>query len=110
MAKKFEVSITDEEYRAFNLIVEDADEWVDNLVRNKVRKCLIYVAEEVAQDLDNLLDPADKSTIEALMVQNGDVLKKPQDYSDVVKREIVKLTKMKTRKERDAEELANLQP
>jgi hypothetical protein len=46
MAHTFEVTITDEEYRAFNLRVPDADEWVDHAVRNKVRKNMIWIAQE----------------------------------------------------------------
>ena len=67
MAYQFKVDLTDEEYKAFTLIVNDPDEWVENAVKNKVRKCLIYTAERTAQNADNLLDPADRQEIEAAM-------------------------------------------
>jgi hypothetical protein len=108
--KEFKVILTDEEYRAFNLIVPDADEWVDNAVRNKARKCLIYVAERTAQNIDNLLDPADRAEIEADMLAAGDVMKAPKHYSDAVKKKIAAKTKLKTRVERDAEEMAAMTP
>ena len=62
------------------------------------------MAEEGAKP--GMLSPADRATIEALMVQEGDVMKAPKDFSDAVKSEIAKKVIMKTRTERDAEELA----
>jgi hypothetical protein len=104
MAYKFSIDLTDEEYAAFNMIVIDADAWMENAVRNKVRKCLIYVADMVAQD-DSLLDPADLAVIAQMINDEGVTLKAPRKWSDSIKHEIVKRTKLKTRKERDAEEL-----
>jgi hypothetical protein len=106
MAHTFTVTITDEEYRAFSLRVLDPEAWVDNAVRNKIRKNMIWIAEEGAKA--GALAPADKQAIETLMVQEGDVMKAPKDFSDSVKREIAKRVIMKTRVERDAEELAAL--
>lgn len=110
MAHQFKVDLTDEEYRAFELIVRDPNEWVRNAVLNKVRKCLIYTAERTAQNADNLLDPADREEIEALMVANGDALKAPKHYSPEVKKMIAAKTKLKTRVERDIEEEAVMTP
>ena len=104
--KNFNVDITDEEARAFELIVPDPDEWVQNAVLNKVRKCMIYVAERTAQNIDNLLDPADRTEIESAMLTAGDVMKAPKHYSADVKKLIAAKTKLKTRVERDAEEMA----
>jgi len=108
MAHTFTVTITDEEYRAFSLRVLDPDGWVDHAVKNKVRKNMIWMAEEGAKA--GMLLPADKQAIEALMVQEGDVMKAPKDFSDVVKQEIAKRVLMKTRVERDAEEMAAMEP
>jgi len=108
MAKQFKVDVSDEEMRAFELIVIDPDAWVDNAVRNKIRKCLIYVTEAVAKNRLGLLDPADLAEIEADLIAAGDVMKEPKNYSEDVKKKIAKLTKMKTRVVRDAEEEAGL--
>lgn len=102
MAHTFEVTITDEEYRAFNLRVPDADEWVDHAVRNKVRKNMIWIAQEAI--LPGALDPADKAAIEAILVEEGDVMKAPKDFSDRAKKEMAKRIKMKTRVERDKDD------
>jgi hypothetical protein len=101
MAHTFKITVTDEEYRAFNLRVPDADAWVDNAVLNKVRKNMNWIAQEAS--MEGALDPADRVAIEAIMVEEGDVMKAPIQYSGRVKREIAKLIKMKTRVERDLE-------
>jgi len=101
MAHTFTVTITDEEYRAFSLRVPDPEAWVDNAVLNKVRKNMIWITEEAGKV--GSFDPADQSTIEALIVSEGDIMKRPRDYSDKVKKEMAKLIKMKTRAERDAD-------
>jgi hypothetical protein len=100
MAHTFKVTISDDELKAFNLIVPDADEWVDNAVRNKVRKCFIYVAEEATKDISSNFDPTDLAEIQAEMEARGDIMKAPKDWSEVVKGMIVNKVKMKTRKER----------
>jgi hypothetical protein len=107
--KNFNVDITPEEARAFELIVPDPDEWVENAIRNKVRKCMIYVAERTAQNIDNLLDPADRQEIESAMLAAGDVMKAPKHYSPEVKSLIASKTKLKTRAVKDAEELAAME-
>jgi hypothetical protein len=103
MAYTFKVTVTDEEYKAFNLIVPDADEWVDNAVRNKVRKCFIYVSEEAIKDISSNFDPTDLAEIQAEMVAGGDIMKSPKDWSAEVKGMIVNKVKMKTRAQRDLE-------
>lgn len=103
MAYTFQITVSDEEYQAFNLIVPDADEWVDNAVRNKIRKCMIYVAERTAEDTSSL-DQADLDAINNMILAEGAVMKQPKHWSDDVKKEIVKRTKMKTRAERDLDD------
>jgi hypothetical protein len=110
MAKTFTIEVTDEEARAFELIVTDPDAWVDNAVRNKVRKCLIYVTEKVSQNTAGLLSPADLAEIEADMLAAGDVMKAPKHYSKAVKEKIAARTTMQTRTERDAAEVEAMEP
>jgi len=106
MAHTFTVTITDEEYRAFSLRVLSPEDWVENAVLNKVRKNMIWIAEEASKP--DAFDPTDKQAIEALMVQEGDIMKPPKQYSDTVKREMAKRIKMKTRTERDTEEMTGM--
>ena len=107
--KEFKVNISAEEARAFELIVSDPDGWVENAVRNKVRKCMIYVAERVAQNVEGMLSPSDRAEIESDMLASGDVMKQPKHYSDAIKKKIAAKTTMKTRVERDVEELAAME-
>jgi hypothetical protein len=108
MAHTFTVTITDEEYRAFSLRVLDPDGWCEHAIRNKVRKNMIWIAEEGAKP--GALEESDRQTVETLMIQEGDILKAPKDFSDVVKQEIAKRVKMGTRVERDAAEMAAMEP
>lgn len=103
MAKQFRVDIDDAEMRAFELIVPDPVEWVENAVRNKVRKCLIYVTEQVAGNM-GLLDAADRQEIEADIIAAGDVMKQPKNYSVSVKKKIALKSKLDTRVVRDQKE------
>jgi hypothetical protein len=107
MAHTFTITITDEEYRAFSLRVLDPDDWVDHAIRNKIRKNMIWIAEEAGKP--DAFDAVDQATVEALMVQEGDIMKPPKEYSDVVKAEMAKLIKMDTRVERDDAEMAKMQ-
>jgi hypothetical protein len=103
MAHTFTITVDDDEFRAFNLIVPDADEWATNAVRGKVRKCLIYVAQAHARDF-SLLDASDLAAITQMVQDEGLTLVPPERWSKAIQKEIVKRTKMKTRKERDIEE------
>jgi hypothetical protein len=102
MAYKFTIDLTNEEFKAFNLIVPDAEGWMRNVIMNKVRKCFNYVTEAIASDT-SLLDPQDQAVISQMVGAEGSMLKSPKDWSKEIKREIVKRTKMKTRVERDQE-------
>jgi tmRNA-binding protein len=104
MAHTFKITIDDDELRAFNLIVPDADEWVTNAALGKVRKCLIYVAQEHAKDF-SLLDASDLAAITQMVQDEGLTLVPPEKWSKAIQKEIAKRTKMKSRKERDEEQL-----
>jgi hypothetical protein len=107
MAHTFTVTVTDEEYRAFSLRVTDPDGWCEHAIRNKIRKNMIWIAEEASKD--GALSPADRQVIEAAMVEEGDVMKAPKQYSARVKLEMAKRINMSTRVERDAAEMAGLE-
>lgn len=47
--KKFEITITDEEMKAFEWQVEDPYEWVDHAVRNKIEKCVDRLVEQESE-------------------------------------------------------------
>jgi hypothetical protein len=100
MPYTFKITVTDEEYRAFGLIVPDADEWADHAVRNKIRKCVERVVDATMQDF-GLLTDTDRAAVEQTIIAEGDVLKPPKLWSNKTKSEILKKTKMLTRKERD---------
>jgi hypothetical protein len=104
MAKQFKVDIDDAEMRAFEIIVPDPVEWVENAIRNKVRKCLTYVTEQVAGNTLGLLSVDDRQEIEADLIAAGDVMKQPKHYSEAVKKKIALKSKLDTRVERDQKE------
>ncbi len=108
MSHTFRIVISDEEYKAFELIVPDPDEWVEEIVFNKVRKCMIYVAEMIAKDPDAYLSPANKSIVEQSMINEGDIIKAPKDYSMATKKLMAANTTLPPRKQRDIEDLGEL--
>lgn len=99
---KITININPDDYKAFELIVPDPGQWIVDAVHNKIRKCLIYVAEAVSRD--GLLDEASMGVIAEMLKDEKAVLKAPKHYSEKIKREMAKRTTMKTRRERDAEE------
>lgn len=105
MSHTFLVTISDDEYKAFNLIVKSADQWVEDAVRNKVFACGVRVAKEHSKNPSEYLTPEDMEAIKAVMVANDDLMKTPDNWSIATLREIVSRTTMPTRAERDAAEL-----
>lgn len=98
---KITININPDDYRAFELIVPDPGQWVADAVHNKIRKCLIRVAEEASRD--SLFEDSSLLAITEMVKDDESVLKAPKHYSKKIKREIAKRTTMKTRKERDKE-------
>ncbi len=87
MAKTFTVTITDAEEKAFAWDIVDPETWVENVVKEKCRKCIdrLYDAEIQRMTDDDTVTtiPADKNTV----VNNANI---------------------KTAKQREDELLANL--
>ena len=67
MAKTFTVTITDAEEKAFAWNTIDPEEWVENAVKNKCRKCVdrLYNIEVARMTDDESVTsiPADKDTV-----------------------------------------------
>jgi hypothetical protein len=106
VAHTFSVTITDEEYRAFERRVDNPDTWVADAVANKVRQSLNFVAEESSKP--GMLDDVDEQAVSDLLIQEGAVLKAPKDYPDIVKQEIAKRINLPTKVDRDLAELPKL--
>jgi hypothetical protein len=101
MAHTFSITVSDVEYKAFQLRVSDPDAWAGHALRNKIRKAAIWVAEEHAKDPSAFLTPADRTAIKAVMDANGDFMKRPREWSNATLVEIVNRTTMPTKAERD---------
>jgi len=86
MSYEFKVIISDEEYKAFRIIVGNPDEWVSGMILNKVRQCLIRLVESVAEYPDKFLSFIDQQLILQAMQVSGDLLKSPKTYSDEIKK------------------------
>jgi len=95
MAYKFRVDISDEEYKAFFLKVGDPEAWVEKTIREKVRRCLDWLAESAS--LEGMLDDEDKEYIGNLISAENSQLKSPKDFSMKIKKEIARRIKMKPR-------------
>ena len=67
MAKTFTVTITDAEEKAFAWDTVAPDDWVENAIKNKCRKCIDRLYEEevkrMTEDDDVSTIPADKNTV-----------------------------------------------
>tara|TARA_R100000458_G_scaffold22104_1_gene19827 strand:+ start:1128 stop:1397 length:270 start_codon:yes stop_codon:yes gene_type:complete len=67
MAKTFTVTITDAEEKAFAWDIVDPETWVENVVKEKCRKCInrLYDAEVKRMTDDDTVStiPADKNTV-----------------------------------------------
>lgn len=110
MSKTFTVNITDEEMAAFERVVPDADEWVENAVRNKVRKAILRVVEATMNDIDNQLSPADKQTLNNALVAQDLVMVPWKRWPKGILKQIAFKSLLPTRKARDAAELEALVP
>lgn len=108
MSHTFMVTVSDEEYKAFNLVVPDADSWVQHAVKEKIRQCGIRIAEEHSRNPSQYLTPEDRTAIKAVMDSNDDAMKEPKNWSVPTLREIINRTSMPTRAERDEAEIQQL--
>ena len=67
MAKTFTITITDAEEKAFAWDIVDPETWVENVVKEKCRKCIdrLYDAEVKRMTDDDTVTtiPADKNTV-----------------------------------------------
>ncbi len=104
MSHTFSFDVSDVEFKAFELLVSDPDEWVEHAGRNKIRKAAIRIIEEHVKDPSAYLTPADKAAIKVVMEANDDTMKEPKHWSNATKAEIINRSTMPTRAERDAAE------
>lgn len=104
MSFTFNIEVSNTEKKAFDLLVPDADEWVQHAVRNKIRKAAIRIVDMHLEDIHRYLTPADLVAIKAVMDANNDSFKQPKDWSLLTIKEIIDRTTMPTRAERDAVE------
>jgi hypothetical protein len=103
MSHTFTVVVTDEEYRAMELIMPSPDDWVNHAVTWRAYKCLIDVAQRsIEQDK---LSSEDQLEVQQDLTAEGTLLSRKDKWSMEVLKKITTLTSMKTRVERDAEEL-----
>lgn len=107
MAHIFAVTVTDAEYKALNLVVPNADEWVEDAIRDKIRRCKNRLVEEHSNNPD-LLSQQDQAEVQQDLVNAGAIMKSPKEWPDAVKNKVIERTTMKTRVERDSEELQKL--
>jgi hypothetical protein len=102
MAHTFQVTVTDEEYKALNLIVVDADQWVADAVTGKVWNSNLRALEMILSDLDVNLLPADKAALQQYLVDNDLVMVPWKKWPKALLKQIVEKTTLPSRVERDA--------
>jgi hypothetical protein len=110
MAYTFTIQVSDTEYKAFQLMAEDPDDWVDHAIRNKIRKLGIRLAELHASDPERWLTATDRQEIKAVMEANGDLMRSPANWSTQTLKAIVDRTTLPTMLERNAAEYEALAP
>jgi hypothetical protein len=104
MAHTFTITISDEELKAMNLIVPDADQWVTDAVKSKARKTALRAVGMILSDLDNTLLPADRTTLNQYLVDNDLVLVPYKDWPINTLKLIVEKTILPSRADRDLAE------
>jgi len=87
MSHTFTVEITDAEYKAFLIRVEDPDKWVEHAVREKVRRCVDYVVEKTVRE--GYLSKPDLDSIAAMVASLQEIFINPVEYSTGLKEQII---------------------
>lgn len=102
MSHTFSVTITDEEYSAFEKVVIDPNAWAVDAINNKVRKAVLRVTEETLKDAENNLSPEDVATLTTHIADNGLVLAHWSKWPYGVLKKIAGASLIPTRVEQEA--------
>lgn len=100
MSHKFSVTISDDEYRAMQLVVPNPEEWVDHAIKWKAFKCLLRNTQATLADAA-MLDPADMQEIQQDLLDAGMLIVDRKKWPKAIHEKITRKSKMKTRAERD---------
>jgi hypothetical protein len=104
MSHIFTIEVTDDEYRAMELILESPEEWANHLIKWNAFKMLLDVTNQTIGD-PTLLDQSDLQELQQDLVDVDAVLLDKEDWPIEIHEKITRYTKLKTRVERDAMEL-----
>jgi hypothetical protein len=104
MALQIVLDLTDEEEKAFNLIVPDAETWIMDAYQNKLIQCGRRCMDLLMQ-YPNALTPAQINQLKTALEGAGvPFWTKPRDWPLIIIRQVVAAMDVPTRAERDAAE------
>lgn len=104
--KDYTVQIADEEERALLWDMVSVQEWLDNAIHNKARRCADEICKQALEDKTHtILSLADKKLLRDYLNNQDIVLTSVKQLPNNIKKEIVKRANIKSAAERQAEEL-----
>jgi len=103
--KTVSVQISDEEKKALEWDIVSLQEWADNALHNKARRCADEICKLALEDKTHtILSLEDKQLLRTYLDNQGIVLTSIKQLPNNIKAEIVKRANIKSAAEREAEE------
>ena len=104
------VQITDEEKKALEWDIVSLQEWADNALHNKARRCADEIIRLALEDKTHtILSLEDKQLLRTYLDNQGIVITSIKQLPNNIKAEIVKRANIQSAAERNAEEEKKLQ-
>ena len=103
--KTFNITIDDAVQKAMEWDIVNLDEWANNAIFNKARRCADSICQLALEDKTNtILSLENKQLLRTYLDNQGIVLTSVKQLPDSIKKEIVKRANIKSAAERQAEE------
>ena len=96
------LTISDEEQKALSTVMKSPEEWLYNTIRVRARKAINEICKDVLNEgRDHSISKKNLATVAAMLAERGDVITDVKRLPDNIARNIVKLAKITTAKERE---------
>lgn len=101
---EYSVSLSEEEEKALLTDMLSIQEWLENAIHNKARRCVDMVCHQALSEVGEIiLTNAEKQVIVSELVKEGRIISTVKQMPEAIKRQIVRMARVKSAEERQEE-------
>lgn len=98
------INLSAEEEKALLTDMISVQEWLDNVIHDKARKCIDRVATQALEDsTDKILTKAEKQQVVSALAAQGKIITTVKQIPEIIKYQIVAKARVKSAAKRNAE-------